>query len=92
MTANVFSFRDQARRSSKIKQIKKKFYFYSYLYIIFELRNLQITALDSLSNISLLFILYVFYHNQLLNGKTYTRGSRGPGCRLSEGISETSEL
>ena len=70
MTANVFSFRDQARRSSKIKQIKKKFYFYSYLYIIFELRNLQITTLDSLSNISLLFILYVFHHNQLLNGKT----------------------
>ena len=54
MTANVFSFRDQAR-SSKIKQIKKKFYFYSYLYIIFELRNLQITTLDSLSNFSLLF-------------------------------------
>ena len=80
MTANVFSFRDQARRSSKIKQIKKKFYFYSYLYIIFELRNLQITALDSLSNISLLFILYVSYHNQLLNGKTYTHARvSGPG-------------
>ena len=69
MTANVFSFRDQAR-SLKIKQIKKQFYFYSYLYIIFELCNLQITTLDSLSNISLLFILYVFHHNQLLNGKT----------------------
>ena len=91
MTANVFSFRDQAR-SSKFKQIKKQLYFYSYLYIIFELRNLQITTLASLSNISFLFILYVFYHNQLLNGKTYTRGSQCPGCRLSEGISETSEL
>ena len=61
-------------------------------YIIFEFRNLQVTTLDSLSNLSLLFILYVFHHNELLNGKTYTRGSRGAGCRLSEGISETSEL
>ena len=83
MTATVFSFRDQAR-SSKIKQIKKKqFYFYSYPYIIFEFRNLQVTTLDSLSNLSLLFILYVFHHNQLLNGKTYTRGclgARAAGC------------
>ena len=56
MTATVFSFRDQAR-SSKIKQIKKKnsVYFYSYPYIIFEFRNLQVTTLDSLSNLSLLF-------------------------------------
>ena len=79
MTANVFSFRDQARRSSKIKQIKKKFYFYSYLYIIFELRNLQITALDSLSNISLLFILYVFHHNQLLKRQNVHAQVSGPG-------------